>query len=213
MRLVATRPAMRCGLCHDDLAPDELLAVCAGCELRGHLDCVVEARRCPSLGCPRPARSFASASRRTFSRGPVAPWALVWRRLAMLAFALACLLGLAWYAHDYVGSHVAYIRGRQLERMRGDLKAIGDALDLFKVDCRRYPEQLHELWLRPPDVNRWGPAPYLHEYPPRDPWGNEYLLRSQPGARPELFSLGEDGRIGCSCVDQDHSSRTINETW
>ncbi len=209
MRIVATRPAVRCGLCHDDLAPDALLAVCAGCELRGHLDCVVEARRCPSLGCTRPARIFASSPR---SSAPVPrAW---WRRIAALALALACVMGIACRVHDDVCAHVGYLGYRHLKRMRGDMRAINDALDLYKVDCGRYPDQLHDLWVRPPDVKRWGPEPYLKEYPPRDPWGNEYLYRSQPGARPELFSLGADGRTGCSCVDEDHTSRSINdETW
>lgn len=37
------------------------------------------------------------------------------------------------------------------------MKAIADALVLYKVDCGHYPKQLLDLWERPANVRTWGP--------------------------------------------------------
>lgn len=98
----------------------------------------------------------------------------------------------------------------RVERVRADMKAIGDALDLFKVDCGYYPSQLQDLWERPANARKWGPEPYLKEYPPRDPWGNEYIYEYRSGSRFEIKSLGADGSSGGQDEASDLSSTSIN---
>lgn len=98
----------------------------------------------------------------------------------------------------------------RVQRVAADMKAIGDALDLFKVDCGYYPQQLQDLWERPANARKWGPEPYLKEYPPKDPWGNEYTYNYQSGSRFEIISYGADGAPGGQDETSDLSSRTIN---
>jgi general secretion pathway protein G len=88
--------------------------------------------------------------------------------------------------------------------------AINDALDLFKVDAGFYPVSLEALWIRPPYARRWGPEPYLREFPPKDPWGNEYQYRYDGFGRPRIVSLGADGRAGCECPDCDLDFQTMD---
>ena len=59
---------------------------------------------------------------------------------------------------------------------------LGDAIDLFKVDNGFYPQQLSDLWERPANAKNWGPEAYLKEYPPTDPWGNEYMYERGSGS-------------------------------
>lgn len=50
MRVLTKRPARRCAVCHDDLAPAAGRA-CSRCATRGHRACLAELG-CPTLGCP-----------------------------------------------------------------------------------------------------------------------------------------------------------------
>jgi general secretion pathway protein G len=94
-------------------------------------------------------------------------------------------------------------------RVKADMRSISDALNLYKIDTGQYPVQLKSLWVRPPDVPKWT-GPYLHEFPPRDPWGDEYRYAFAGGRSYELVSLGADRTVGCECEDADLSSRTID---
>jgi len=92
--------------------------------------------------------------------------------------------------------------------IRRDMQAIGDALDLYKVDYGHYPDRLDALWEQPAGQRRWGPEPYLKEYPPKDPWGNEYQYVPPVGDRTfELLSYGADGAPGGVEETGDLSSR------
>ena len=79
-----------------------------------------------------------------------------------------------------------------------DIKTMEEALDLYKVDTGYYPtteQGLEALITPPPDVTNWK-GPYLKQKEiPMDPWGNEYVYRSD-GESFELFSVGKDGREG-----------------
>lgn len=99
----------------------------------------------------------------------------------------------------------------RIERVRADMRAIGDALDLFKIACGTYPQQLQDLWERPSSnaARRWA-GPYLKEYPPVDPWGNEYVYQFSGGGQYEIISYGADGAPGGTDEGADLSSRTIN---
>lgn len=83
-----------------------------------------------------------------------------------------------------------------------DIRAIGSALELYRLDNQTYPTTsqglaaLSERPTSPPEPRNWVAGGYLNAVP-QDPWGNDYLYRS-PGeaAGFDLVSLGSDGQPG-----------------
>ncbi|WP_414717109.1 type II secretion system major pseudopilin GspG [Stenotrophomonas sp. UBA7606] len=94
---------------------------------------------------------------------------------------------------------------------RGDLKAIASALEMYRLDNRRYPDTqqgLEALVQRPPSgADNWNPEGYLSKLP-IDPWGKPYLYLA-PGSRAayDLWTYGADGREGGEALDADLDSR------
>ena len=92
---------------------------------------------------------------------------------------------------------------------KGDIKAIGAALDMYKLDNFAYPstqQGLEALVSRPsgnPPAKNWNKDGYLKKLPV-DPWGNPYQFLS-PGSKGtyDLYSLGADGKEGGSDNDAD----------
>lgn len=99
----------------------------------------------------------------------------------------------------------------RISRVKADFKVIGDAIDLFKVDNGFYPNQLSDLWERPANAKNWGPEPYLKEYPPMDPWSNEYQYERRSGSDYVITSYGADGAPGGDAESADLDSRSINQ--
>jgi len=95
---------------------------------------------------------------------------------------------------------------------KSDIKAISNALNLYKLDNFNYPstdQGLQALVTKPsgsPEAKNWNPDGYLPKLP-KDGWGNEYQYLS-PGAhgRFDLYSLGADGREGGEGIDADITS-------
>ena len=87
------------------------------------------------------------------------------------------------------------------------IKELGTALDLYRLEVGRYPtssEGLEALIRQPADTRGWN-GPYLTKKTlPQDPWGNDYQYRA-PGQQGEfdLFSLGADNQQGGTGEDQD----------
>ncbi len=80
-----------------------------------------------------------------------------------------------------------------------DIMSISQALDLYKLDNRRYPstdQGLEALVTAPHDASNWAENGYLKKLK-TDPWGNPYQYVS-PGSTGayDLFSLGADGIEG-----------------
>lgn len=89
---------------------------------------------------------------------------------------------------------------------RTDLRSIGSALELYRLDNLRYPstaEGLVALVRAPVDAPNWAAGGYLTEVP-TDPWGNAYLYRS-PGEHGafDLISYGADGAPGGAGTNAD----------
>ena len=88
----------------------------------------------------------------------------------------------------------------QVTAARSDIAAIGNALDLYRLDNNAYPsteQGLEALVEKPsgfPEPRNWR-SPYLRKKLPEDPWGNpsQYLSTDQGF---ELFSYGADGQEG-----------------
>ena len=92
---------------------------------------------------------------------------------------------------------------------KGDIKAIGAALDMYKLDNYAYPstqQGLDALVEKPggnPQPKNWNRDGYLKRVP-KDPWGNEYQYLS-PGTQGQydLYSYGADGKQGGSELNAD----------
>ena len=92
---------------------------------------------------------------------------------------------------------------------RADMKAIGAALKLYRLDNGDYPtttQGLAALVVRPstgPAAANWPPGGYLAQ-PALDPWGHAYAYRGpEATAGYRLVSLGRDGLPGGAGVDAD----------
>ena len=91
------------------------------------------------------------------------------------------------------------------EAARRELKAMADALDRFKADVARYPtneEGLRCLARKPAALvveggrSSFWYGPYLENVPEVDPWGNDYVYRTEDaGLSYELFSTGPGGEL------------------
>ncbi len=96
-------------------------------------------------------------------------------------------------------------------RVQSDMKAISDALDLHRLNCGNYPNSLEGLMSNTVNSNRWK-GPYLKEAAV-DPWGNAYEYTAGSGRANdyEITSYGADGAPGGVEVNEDLSSKTINQ--
>ncbi len=90
--------------------------------------------------------------------------------------------------------------------IKADMQTIQDACRYFKIDIKRYPDNLNDLMEKPSGATTWQ-GPYL-DRPPIDPWDNLYIYRRCSDGEPEIISLGADGEPGGTEEAQDLSSRT-----
>ena len=88
----------------------------------------------------------------------------------------------------------------QVTAAKSDLRALGNALEMYKLDNFNYPsteQGLEALVTRPsgfPEPRNWQAGGYLRKLP-TDPWGNPYRYIATGGGF-ELYSLGADGQEG-----------------
>jgi len=98
----------------------------------------------------------------------------------------------------------------RVTKAKADIKAIEEALNMFKLDNGFYPssaEGLAALVQGTPRAKRFNPDGYLSKIP-IDPWGNEYLYQSD-GRDVVVISLGADGVEGGEGYNADIDSRTL----
>ncbi len=100
----------------------------------------------------------------------------------------------------YVGPRYFSQLGKsEVNASQAQIDAIETALDIYRLDMGRYPNQeqnLNALLQAPENANRWQ-GPYVEKSIPADPWGQPYVYKF-PGERSEfeLFSYGADGQLG-----------------
>lgn len=95
---------------------------------------------------------------------------------------------------------------------KSDIAAIGQALDMYKLDNSVYPSSdqgLEALVTKPsgsPEPRNWNANGYLKKLP-QDPWHHDYTYTSPADGAPyEIRTLGADGREGGEGEDGDISS-------
>jgi len=98
-------------------------------------------------------------------------------------------------------------------RAKADIRAIDNALNLYRLDNFRYPstdEGLQALVTNPGESIAPNWNQYLRSVPP-DPWNNTYLYAS-PGQRGEfdVFSYGADGQEGGEGINADIGNWDLN---
>lgn len=101
-------------------------------------------------------------------------------------------------------------------RTQQDIRAIGAALDLYRLDNFSYPstdQGLEALVTKPgnlPQGARWKQGGYLDQLP-NDAWGRPYFYL-RPGVHGEydLYSFGADGVEGGSEANADIGNWTLN---
>lgn len=94
----------------------------------------------------------------------------------------------------------------EVQVARAQIDAFEKALDLYRIDMRRYPtndQGLQALVSAPAGDANWK-GPYLKKAVPMDPWGRAYSYKS-PGTKSdyEILSFGRDGKPGGSGEDAD----------
>jgi general secretion pathway protein G len=152
---------------------------------------------------------FSLARRRQASDAPpaLAPQGFTLIEIMVVVFILGLLVTLV--APKIVG------RTDEARRTKAaaDLRAIEQALNLYKLDNGTYPttEQGLQALVTKPESGiipiRWNPEGYLEKVPV-DPWGTQYLYLSN-GERYTLKSLGADGEEGGEGKYADLDSRDL----
>ena len=107
---------------------------------------------------------------------------------------------------------IAQAEKAKFVRVKADMDSIKKALKLFRLDMGRYPNSLDELVNSPGGRSRKWTGPYLDELPV-DPWENHYEFQAGSGRANdfEITSYGADGAPGGVEVNEDLSSKTINQ--
>ncbi len=94
-------------------------------------------------------------------------------------------------------------------KAKADILAIGQALDLYKLDSGQYPSTdqglaaLVKKPTSPPEPQNWRSGGYLKSIP-MDPWNSPYQYLS-PGQHGEvdIFTLGADGKEGGTGINAE----------
>ncbi|MGV1100709.1 type II secretion system major pseudopilin GspG [Thiovibrio sp. JS02] len=86
----------------------------------------------------------------------------------------------------------------QQKAAKTQIEMLMTALDAFRLDVGRYPNQQEGLaaLVTNPGIEKWE-GPYLKKAVPNDPWGNPYSYRI-PGEHGELdiYTYGQDNQPG-----------------
>jgi general secretion pathway protein G len=100
----------------------------------------------------------------------------------------------------YVGpKYFSQIGKSETKAANAQIVAIGQALDIYRLDTGKYPtteQGLLALEKKPDGNTNWN-GPYLKKALPLDPWGKPYNYKF-PGEHGDydLFSYGKDGQPG-----------------
>lgn len=96
---------------------------------------------------------------------------------------------------------------------RQQIELLGTALDTYKLDVGKYPENINLLIeTGEEEMGKWD-GPYLRKKViPKDPWGKEYVYK-YPGENSEydLTSYGKDGEEGGEGLNRDINSWEVDE--
>lgn len=122
--------------------------------------------------------------------------------LIEIVIVIVILVTLASIATPMYMNHVSK---SNIAAAKTQIKNLENAVQQYKLDNNKYPEELKDL-VENPGLDSWK-KPYLSTSTiPKDPWGNEYVYRSpaEDAERDfEILSYGADGGPGGEEEDAD----------
>ena len=100
----------------------------------------------------------------------------------------------------------------KVKKVMADFDSWKKAIQLFKLDMGKYPQNKEDLWTPPGGAKNWK-GPYLEGTPPcpQDPWGNDYQYQLQSSSKYVVTSYGANGAPGGQGEDQDLTTDNINQ--
>ncbi|HEX7061468.1 MAG TPA: type II secretion system major pseudopilin GspG [Woeseiaceae bacterium] len=110
---------------------------------------------------------------------------------------------------------IGRIDDAQITRVKGDLRGLENALNMYRLDNYSYPtteQGLEALVTKPadPNIRNWKTGGYIGRLP-KDPWGNEYVYVNPGNHGPfDVYTLGRDGRPGGEGLDADLGNWELN---
>ena len=107
----------------------------------------------------------------------------------------------------------------RVTRAQADIRAIGTALDLYRLDNFKYPtteQGLQALIKQPadPTITNYPPhGCFQSQSLPKDPWNNTYIYVSPgtDGRDYDIITYGRDGKPGGTGPDADISNATLDQ--
>jgi len=191
-----------CGQCGEAVTPD--LRYCLNCysplaasASRAHVEL---ARKTATTHRPDPTLVFS----------PEKHAAIVRRSRNRKRIVITSAISLVVIVGGLIALNIVNSNRREAQRLiaredaaRRELNVLAEALNRFKADLERYPtneEGLRCLTRKPAAfmvesdrASLWY-GPYIEHLPEVDPWGNDYVYRTEDGGRSfELFSTGPGG--------------------
>jgi general secretion pathway protein G len=126
--------------------------------------------------------------------------------LIEILIVLTIIAGLAAFIYNGVFKNAAKAKVQETKIVMGKLS---QALQLYYVDCNRYPSSLDGLMQNTGNECPNFVQAYLDKIP-KDGWGREFLYEGSTGNY-TLKSLGKDGNEGGTGIDSDISSEDLDK--
>jgi len=82
----------------------------------------------------------------------------------------------------------------RIQAVRAQVSLFETALDTYRLDNYNYPSTLEAL-VRDPGLEGTWDGPYIKKIP-KDPWGNDYIYKSEENNSFVIVSTGQDGMEG-----------------
>ena len=82
----------------------------------------------------------------------------------------------------------------RIQAVRAQISLFETALDTYRLDNYNYPSSLEAL-VRDPGLEGTWDGPYIKKIP-KDPWGNDYIYKSEENNSFVIVSSGQDGMEG-----------------
>ena len=82
----------------------------------------------------------------------------------------------------------------RVQAVKAQISLFETALDTYRLDNYNYPSSLEAL-VRDPGMEGTWDGPYLKKIP-KDPWGNDYIYKSEENNSFVIVSSGQDGMEG-----------------
>ena len=117
-----------------------------------------------------------------------------------------------------VPSVMGRVADARIAKAHDDLRAIGTALTMYKLDNFKYPttdQGLKALIQQPadPTITHWRAGGYIQDGALKDPWGNDYqyVYPGTHGKEYDLFTDGADGQEGGEGEDADIGNWNLDQ--